>query len=351
MKKTKFTPPVPKQLPSGSWRCQVRIGDHVLSFTDPDPEVAVAQALAAKVGLIKRGRRAPSMTLEQACNAYIDARRSRRSPSTIEGYEKIVKNHFPGIMGVQLSNLSRRALDRAVDEECQREARRGGRLSAKTVRNAWGFIDSVLSEYAPDIDRRVVLPEVKAPVAVLTPADQIIPAILDTPVELPCLLAAWLSLSMSEIKGLTKSKSIKGDYLMVVETVVHTKGGDVRKAGGKEELRSRAIGIPPYIRRLIDQVDGDVIVPETAASITARYRRILRAAGVPYMSFHKLRHLNASTMAFLQIDRATAKARGGWKTSQVMDRVYTHALAEGERSAEKKLDNYFGTIIHKAGSA
>lgn len=337
--------PEPVQLPSGSWRIQIRQKGRSISITDPDPQVVVAKALSIKAGLIKPKRKAADMTLRQACRAYIDERRSRRSPSTIDGYEKITRCYFQDIMDVALKRLTRRKLDDAVGDECERTSRRGGSLSPKTIINAWRFVSSVLEEFAPDLDRRVTLPEKKAPVAVLTPAEEIIPAIIGTDVELPCLLAAWLSLTMSEILGLTKSKSIRGDYLMVVETVVHTRLGDIRKAGGKEEQRSRALRLPPYIRHLIDQVDGDVIVPRTAASITARYRRILRDAGVDYMSFHKLRHLNASTMAYLGVDRATAKARGGWKTSAIMDDVYTHSLKRAAEVADQMIGDYFLGII------
>ena len=44
--------------------------------------------------------------------------------------------------------------------------------------------------------------------------------------ELPVLLAAWLSFSMSEIRGLTKSKSISGDHIRIAEVVVVVGGKD-----------------------------------------------------------------------------------------------------------------------------
>ena len=96
---------------------------------------------------------------------------------------------------------------------------------------------------------------------------------------LACLLAAWLSLSMSEIRGLTKSKSIYNDQLYVVETLVRVKRQDVRKEGGKEEERSRALDIPPYIQKLIDRVPGDVLVPLTGKQIYGRFKKAIAAAG------------------------------------------------------------------------
>ena len=68
-----------------------------------------------------------------------------------------------------------------------------------------------------------------------------------------CLLAAWLSLTMSEIRGLTKSRSVQYGQLVLGETVVRVNRQDVHRAHGKEENRLRMLTIPPYIARLIER--------------------------------------------------------------------------------------------------
>lgn len=175
--------------------------------------------------------------------------------------------------------------------------------------------------------------------------EDIIRAVIGTPVELPCLLAAWLSMSMSEIRGLTKSKSLVGNDIVISETVVYVNGIDERKPGGKEVERSRVLRCPAYIRGLIDKVEGDVIVPATPRSICARYKRIIEKEGIPYISFHKLRHLSASTMAVLGVDRKTAQIRGGWKTSAIMDDIYTHSFSDAQKEADAKMNEHFMSII------
>lgn len=340
--------PEPKQLPSGAWRVQVQIDGSRHSVTAGTPEEALAKALALKTKMVKAKQHPEDLTLRKAAEEFISRLEDRRSPTTIDGYRKIIRTDFQGLLDKKLANITPRAVDDAVGEMCRRQSARGRALSPKTIKNSWAFLQMVLHEYLPDLDVRVRLPEVKRSVTLLPDQDEIIRAVVGTSVELPCLLAAWLSLSMSEIKGLTKSKSIRGEYLIVgQETVVYAYGHELRKAGGKEASRTRILKIPAYLKQLIDKVDGDVIVPETSRSIVRRYKTVLAKAGVPYLKFHGLRHLNASLMAGLHIDRATARQRGGWANNTVMETVYTHALEDSMEQADRKMDGYFMKVIGK----
>ena len=59
----------------------------------------------------------------------------------------------------------------------------------------------------------------------LPTAEQIIKAIHGTDVELPCLLAMWLSLRISEVRGL-QLRDIKNDVLTIRRSNVCVKGKD-----------------------------------------------------------------------------------------------------------------------------
>jgi len=337
--------PTVRQLPSGNYFCQLRIDGRSISITDPDEDVVIAKAYAYKAGLLKAKRQPEDLTLREACEKYIASKRGRLSPSTIEGYENKTRNMFAGIMDLKLSRLSTRLLDEAVDDECLRTSRRGRPVSAKTIKNGFNFLKSVLRKYAPDLNVDVDLPEVHRKVTVLPDADQIIRAVVGSPVELPCLLAIWLSFTMSEIRGLTKSKSIQGPYIVIAETVVRVKGQDVRKSSGKEPSRLRKAMLPDYLRKLINQVDGDVIVPETPNSIMRRFRTALDAAGVPYISFHMLRHVNVSMMSELQIPKAVARIRGGYSNDSIMESVYDNAFDRSIAEADRRINSHIEGII------
>lgn len=356
--------PAIRQLPSGNWFCRLRLDGKEICITEPSKEKCQARAMAYKTGVLQARLEPLSITLRQACDQYIDARRGVASPTTIESYEKISAQYFQGLMGQRLSAITGRALSLAVQRERQRISRRGAPLSAKTIKSALGFVRAVLKENGAQLDR-VTAPEVKRKIVLLPDPPAVIRALVGSEIELPGLLAAWLSLSMSEIRGLTKSKSIVGRQLYVAETLVRvraadqqapaTKNGtprknkgvyhDVRKEGGKEVERSRVLDIPPYIMGLIDQVEGDVLVPLTMRQIERRFSNLLQAHGLPHMTFHQLRHLNASTMAMLGIQKEIAQDRGGWKTSYTMDQVYTHVFSGPRQAADRKIDAYFSALV------
>ena len=345
--------PAIRQLPSGNWFCRLRIDGRDIGITEPTKEKCKARAMAYKTGVIQ-ARSAPlSVALGTAIDNYIDARRGVCSPSTITGYEKIRAQYFQGLMSTRLSAINEKTLSLAVQRERQRTSRRGKPLSAKTIQSALAFVKGVLRENGAELGR-VSAPEVKRQVVRLPDPPAVLRALQGSEIELPCLLAAWLSLSMSEIRGLTKSKSILDGKLYITETVVRVKVGerqlpggetrgvyaDVRKEGGKEEQRTRCLDIPPYIAALISQVPGDVLCPLTVRQIERRFQLLLQAHNLPHMTFHQLRHLNASIMAMLGVQKEIAQQRGGWKTSYTMDRVYTHVFDAPRQQADALIDSY-----------
>ena len=336
--------PAIRQLPSGSWFCQLRLNGKSISITESTEAKCRARAMAYKTGVIEARRNPSSVTLGTAIDAYIDLRRGVCSPTTIESYEKIRKQYFQSLMGQRMNTINERTLSQAVSRERQRKSRRGAPLSAKTIHSALGFVKAVLKENGITLGR-IVAPEVKRHVLRLPPPEQVIPAVMGTEVELPCLLAAWLSLSMSEIRGLTKSKSLYNHQLFVVDTVVRVHGQDIRKEGGKEEQRTRAFDLPPYLEQLIDQTPGDVICPLSIRQIEKRFSAALQAAGLPHMTFHQLRHLNASAMAMLGIQKEIAQERGGWKTPYTMNTVYTHTFDAPRQAADDAINAYFEKLI------
>lgn len=336
--------PAIRQLPSGNWFCRLRIGGRDICITEPTHDLCKAKALAYKTGVLELRANPRRVLLRDACEQYIQDREGVRSETTLEGYRWIVRNLLPGQMDKPIGEITEKSLSRAVQLERQRTTRLGRPTSPKTIKNAVAFVRAVLRDNGVELGH-VTMPEVKRKIVQLPPPEDVIRAVTGTDIELPCLLAAWLTLSMSEIRGLTKSKSLRGDHLYVCETLVRVRGKDIRHEGGKEEQRSRVLALPPYVKALIDQVDGDIIVPMTPDHIEGRFNLLLRDAGLPHMTFHQLRHLSASTMAMLGIQKEVAQERGGWKTPHTMNAVYTHTFPEPRRQADEKIDAYFNTLI------
>ena len=334
-----------KKLPSGSYNAVVMLDGERISVTDTSEELVAAKVMSLKAGLIIAKKHPDRILLRDACLKYIEDARGRLSPSTVDGYERIVKNGFPDLMEKRICDIDQKTLQKAIDCECKRFNQRGQKYTPKTIQNRYCLIATVLKGFG--VEHKVYLPEVKdKPIFIISP-EEIFKAVKGTPVELPVLLSMWLSFTMSEIRGLTKSKSIHGDQISIVETVVRINGVDVVKKGGKEQKRSRTLDLPEYIKHLIDNVEGDIIVPQSPASITNRFYRLLDKHGLPHISYHTLRHINASVMAQLQIQPEIADQRGGWKTSYTRERVYTHVFTPERKAADRKINDYFANITNK----
>lgn len=284
------------------------------------------------------------MTLYEAIDKYISASDAVLSPSTITGYRVIQRNAFRTIMHLKLSKIDREVLKEAVNEESKRiTKKRKAPISPKTVCNEYGLIVTVLDTYAPGIETDVTLPQKTITQNEISTPDVIFQMVKGTSIELPVLLAMWLSFTASEIIGLRKSKSISsdGNYITIKDVIVTDEhGNQVVKNKGKQPLRHRTLKIPPYIKELIDKVPTDQIVPLTVPALSKRWSRLVARSGIPKMTFHDLRHVNASVMALLMIPDKYAQDRGGWKTDSIMKSVYQQSFSQERLLIDQRIDDF-----------
>lgn len=348
-RKRAVTVPAPRLLPSGNWTIQLR--REGMRITCRTAEECRTEAISARKqwladeasGLHREQQK--NILLSDAITRYIESKRSRLRNKSIEQYEYIRDKRFESLMSMHINDITSDDVDAAIEQELRKKSRKGGTVSAKTVIDAYGLVASVLRKYAKNSEIDVSLPEMQRRFPVILAPEEIYPAVKGTDIELDCLLAMWLSLTISEIRGLTKSKSVRGSKLYIVETVVDVHGKAERRDGGKEETRPRVYDIPPYIGKLIDKVEGDVIEPRSSHAVYMRFQRLLVDAGLPKMRFHALRHVNASVMAEEDIPTVIAQERGGWKTDSTMKRVYTHTFTASRLEADKKINARFEKLV------
>lgn len=339
-----------KKLKSGSWN--VLVYSHTdetgkrryESFTAPTKKEAEYMAAAYKMER-DRLKDVTRLSLGEAIDRYIEQKSAVLSPDTIDGYKKIRRTAFQSIMDVSLRKIDDSILQEAVYAEMRRPSRRGGQLSAKSIKNAYGLIISVLGAYLPGNVFRVDLPKSPRRIRSLPEPGDIWQSVRGDKIELAVLLAMWLSLTESEIRGLTKSGSIDGEYLTVRSVMIRADGRDIVKSLGKTDTRIRRHHLPPYIRQLIDQVDGDVLCPFCPSVFLRRLHRCMDAAGLPRITFHDLRHVSASVMAVLQIPDIYAQERGGWKTDHIMKQVYMETFRSERQRADTAVDSYFEMLM------
>ncbi len=358
-----------KRLPSGAYR--VLVYSHTENTRQDDgtfkrvrryesfthEEKAEAEYLAAEFARnrdkSKKGRQ--DMTLSEAIDEYISRSDSRLSPTTIAGYKKIKRNHFLDIMNTKIKKLTSATIEDSLMSEYKRPSKKykdsNKTISEKTVANAYGLLVSILNVYAPKLDLKgIKLAAPSRKIKDLLSAETIMSLVYSTSIELPVLLAMWLSFSMSEIRGLTKSKSVRDEFIIIRETVVDADNKQYRREKGKAMTRIRKHRMPSRIQELINNLptDQDELVSLSGHAVYMRWKRLLENNELPHMTFHDLRHVNASVMALLRVPDKYAMERGGWKTDKVMKQVYQHTFSEERQAVDDAVDAYFERALKAA---
>ena len=248
-------------------------------------------------------------------------------------------------MPVPLSQLNERVVQSAFNAEAKRITRHGTSPTPKTMANVRGLFSAAMAQYG--LHFSPTIPAKRKRVRTLPEPQEIYSIIRGTDIELPCMLAMWLSFTMSEVRGL-RVCDIKKGVVTINQVIVDVDGMPIAKAAGKEYDRNRALAVPPYMMRLIEDTpawkDGDgYIVPRSGQAIYKRFKRLCAKADID-ITFHDLRHVNASVMLQLNIPDKYAMERGGWKTDSTMKRVYQETFSRERKNVDAIIDSYFDDV-------
>lgn len=334
---------IPKavKLPSGSWYVNVMVKGKRLSITAPTKREAENEAAAIKSGA-KAMSHAP-LSVTQALDRYIDSKSAVLSPATVAGYRRIQKNLFGPIADYVLSSLTQEQVQRWVNQLVKQGKK------PKTVSNAHGLLSAVIGAYRPEMVLRTTLPQkVKPEISIPTEAElsAIFETARGTKYELPIMLAVWMGLRASEIRGL-RWEDINGEYITVKRAIVEGESGPVEK-GTKTFSGTRTLHLPPYLADLIQQQDHaqDHIVTLSGHAMYNGFGRICEKAGVPHFRFHDLRHMNASVMLAAGIPNKYAQERIGHATDNMLKTVYQHTIQEEQKKYSDEIDQRFEVLFH-----
>ena len=95
--------------------------------------------------------------------------------------------------------------------------------------------------------------------------------------------------------------------------------------------------------RLFVQVDGKPITPST---ISKWFEKFIKQIGLPVITFHGLRHTNATLLIAQQVDVATVSARLGHAQITTTYNFYVHPLKSHDKHAGNVLENLLVTNAH-----
>lgn len=326
-----------KKLPSGSWRVNQYVGKGFegkriyKSFTAPTKKEA--EYLAAEY-VLKNKTMLERKILGSLIDAYIADRQSILSPTTIQGYQKIRRNDFQQLMDLPVDKIDNTVLQQAINWEAARK-------SPKSVANAYGLISTVLRQNSY-YRYNVTLPKKQKNKKDLPEPSEIFRIIKGTDIELPCLLAMWLSFRMSEVKGFKKSDIVDG-IITVNRVMVYVDKKYIVKDIAKTAGSKRSLRLPDYVLSLVEAVsdEQEYLVAMSGQAIYKRLSRLLEKNDMPHITFHDLRHINASVMMLLNIPDKYAMERGGWESDSVYKNVYQQTFSRERQEVDRKIDAYF----------
>jgi len=319
--------PEPRKLSSGKWFIQLRLGGESISVSDPDKKECVRQAQFIKAeylaGRRKRaGEEAP--TLSAAMGSYIIQRSNTLSPATLRGYRIIQRNRFQDEMPRRLDEIKPNEWQGIINKEA-------GRCSPKTLKNAWGFLRSVIKDATGNYPPEVKLPSIAPPDKPFLAPDQIkifVKAIYETPYAVAALLALS-SLRISEIEALEwQDIPEHPKFIRVAGAVVpdeHNQKIKKRQNKNATSTRNVPIMIPELAAALErDRQPSGPVMPQDQGTLRRAIRRVCDENDLPYIGVHGLRHSFASLAYHLQIPEKIAMEIGGWADATTMHKIYTH---------------------------
>lgn len=338
----------PGQLASGHFRKQVVVGVDadgkriVKSFTAKSEFEALmkAEEYRARHGI---GADPDELTVGAAVERYINARRDIIAPSTLNGYEIILNNRLQSIMMTKISELKVIDVQAAVNKDFKEKG-----SSRKTLKSALSLVNSALTLQGCELHlvQRVTVPAPKAKKSTLPLASEVIAAVKGTEFELPCLMAMWLSLRVSEVRGARYSDiSRDGAFLTICQTRVYLGAEkDKKQDFTKNEGSNRTVRLPKY---LYDKImaqehtnEDDFIVDMSYNQVSQNFRRFMERRGIK-VTFHQLRHIFATSANDLGVDDDYICKIGGWSSNDVLKGVYTHTTVRREVQYQKLIDDFY----------
>ncbi|MGO8969012.1 MAG: tyrosine-type recombinase/integrase [Myxococcaceae bacterium] len=286
-------------------------------------------------------------------------------PSTRERYECVLNNHFvPYVGDVQL-----RHVDYDLLNEWKRQ-REGAGVSARNLHMAYVVAKTMFQEAyfggkvrvnpmarvkapeytAPDMDERMWTPE---------EAEQFLASVCreDDAYAATYVLAWHCGMRLGEILGLRWDRlDFDKKTIRVDAQINEVKGAHVRDqltTEPKTKKGKRVVGMTEMVLGLLkarralvigrgfEKVAPDSLVfqtrcndvPPTKASFTAHWHRAQRKAGVPEVTFHTLRHLNASTLLMQGAKPLDVQRHLGHSNVRTTMGIYAHLLERQEKGS------------------
>lgn len=271
-----------------------------------------------------------SDTFGTFCARYIDSKRNVLSPSTIAGYQKLLRTLSPEFKEKKLKDIGQ------VDIQIEINTYAADH-SPKSVRNLHGFISAVIGMFRPSMQVMTSLPQKKKYKHHLPTEDEvkrILEAAEGTEYHIPFQLAV-LGLRRSEICAATP-EDIRGNVLTVCKAKIYDENNRiVTRDNTKTEESTREVFLPDGLVAEIERQGK--IFDRTPGALLGALHRFQDELGIERFRLHDFRGYYASYAHSIGIPDEYIMRSGGWKTDHIMKSVYRDILKDRNESMQKKI--------------
>lgn len=338
--------PTAVQLPSGSWRCRVRVNGEDISIVGESKAEVERKAAAIKFGIVQteKKEKASPITLRKAIDRYVESRKNILAPSTIRGY-RIIQNHrCQDLIDKRLDSITRQMIQKSIDDHA-------ATMSHKTLKNTVGLLSTIFRDNDIEINwSKIALSQPKKVEKEIYTEDEqrsLLQAVQGTDVEIPVLLAMWLGMRRSEILGLKwEDVDFASGKIHVRRALVQDENNHFVEKGTKTKDSTRSVSCPDYILGLLSRQEkkGERVVPMSPQTMRNHLVKITEDNGLPFYGMHAMRHTNASVMLTLMPDKY-AMERGGWSNEKTLKQIYQHTFDSEKEAADQAVNSYFENLI------
>ena len=301
-----------RKLSSGNWNCRIMISGKSYSFTDPDKHRCIRRA-SEFAEMCHEDIDNPK--LADCLEKYVTDRTDALSPSTIRGYNSIVRairTRFEQVGNKRIMSLTDRDVQSIIKDI----------RSPKTQKNYIGLVQSATGRKFSVKFRNKQSKEIAVPSEM--EVQGLINIFRHSEMEIPVMLGAYAGLRRGEICALTM-QDLDGNYLHINKDMVLDDDGTWVIKDPKTPASNRTVLLPDHVADRIRQ--KGYITHLTPNNITKRFIKRQQSLGIePHYTFHSLRHFFASYLHAQSIPDAYVLRAGGWSTPHVMQKVYRHAL-------------------------
>jgi integrase len=261
-------------------------------------------------------------TIRVCVDDYIRSKDNVLSPSSIKGYRAIYRNSPEWFMNINVYDVTQIELQQAVNEYSETH-------SPKTTRNFHALMMASIKMYRPTMIVNTTLPQKKAHEVVVPDREDIV-RLLEAMKEhdyYPCIVLGCLGLRRSEVIALTPS-DFADNSVVINKAIVANENSKYVLKGTKTTASTRTVYVPSEIVEIIKN-RGYVYkgYPNTLIEVMHRYQDKI---GMPRCRFHDLRHFYVSYAHSIGMSDADIMSAGGWKTDNVMKRVYRHSMNDAQ---------------------